>query len=53
NTFPLPNIIYNKSLIFSLYTFLFRILFYNRTFTAYNLISKEELSKLYILLKYN
>ncbi|KAF2808524.1 uncharacterized protein BDZ99DRAFT_343809, partial [Mytilinidion resinicola] len=48
NTFPLPKIIFNKFLIFSLYIFLFRILFYNRAFALYNLISKEKLSRLYI-----
>ncbi|KAH8695838.1 hypothetical protein GQ44DRAFT_634509, partial [Phaeosphaeriaceae sp. PMI808] len=29
NTFPLPKIIYNETLIFSLYIFLLSILFYN------------------------
>ncbi|KAF2803175.1 uncharacterized protein BDZ99DRAFT_400266, partial [Mytilinidion resinicola] len=53
NTFPLPKIIFNKSLIFSLYIFLFRILFRNRAFALYNLISKKKLSRLYILLGRN
>jgi hypothetical protein len=48
NTFPLPKIIYDKSLIFSLYVLLLGILFHDRAFIVYNLILLEELSRLYI-----
>ncbi|KAF1995296.1 hypothetical protein P154DRAFT_385301, partial [Amniculicola lignicola CBS 123094] len=53
NTFLIPKVIYNKTLIFSPYVFLLRILFYNRAFTAYNLTSLKELSRLSILLERN
>jgi hypothetical protein len=49
NTFLLPEIIYNKFLIFSPYICLLGVLFYDQVFAAYNLISEEELSRLYIL----
>jgi hypothetical protein len=48
NTFPLPEIIYDESLIFSPHVLLLGILFRDRAFAAYNLTSPEELSRLYI-----
>jgi len=53
NTFPLPKIIYNKSLIFSPHAILLGMLFHDQAFAAYNLTSEEELSKLYIPLGRN
>jgi hypothetical protein len=48
NTFPLPEIIYDEFLIFSLHVFLLGVLFCNQVFAAYNLTSPEELSRLHI-----
>jgi hypothetical protein len=48
NTFPLPEIIYDESLIFSPHVFLLGVLFHDQAFAAYNLTSEEELSRLYI-----
>ncbi|KAF1364477.1 hypothetical protein EJ07DRAFT_27239, partial [Lizonia empirigonia] len=48
NTFPLPEIIFDESLIFSPHIFLLGLLFHNQAFAAYNLTSPEELSKLQI-----
>ncbi|OCK98031.1 uncharacterized protein K441DRAFT_546040, partial [Cenococcum geophilum 1.58] len=48
NTFPIPKIIFNPSLIFSPYVFLLGLLFANKAFTAPNLTSVKQLSKLYI-----
>jgi hypothetical protein len=48
NTFPLPEIIYDESLIFSLHVFLLGVLFCDQAFAAYNLTSPEELSRLHI-----
>ncbi|KAF2685708.1 C2H2 finger domain protein [Lentithecium fluviatile CBS 122367] len=48
NTFPLPEIIYDESLIFSPHVLLLGMLFHDRAFAAYNLTSPEELSKLHI-----
>ena len=53
NTFPLPEIMYNKTLLFSPNVFLLGLLFYNRAFAAYNLTSLEKLSRLTILLGCN
>ncbi|KAF2809482.1 uncharacterized protein BDZ99DRAFT_388358, partial [Mytilinidion resinicola] len=57
NTFLLPKIIFNNlcgPLTYRLrYIFLLRILFCDRAFALYNLISKEELSRLYIPLGRN
>lgn len=48
NTFPLPEVIYDDSLIFSPHIFLLGVLFRDKAFAAYNLTSPEELSRLYI-----
>ncbi|ORX95381.1 hypothetical protein BCR34DRAFT_607969 [Clohesyomyces aquaticus] len=48
NTFPLPEIIYDESLIFSPHVFLLGVLFRDQAFAAYNLTSPEELSRLHI-----
>jgi hypothetical protein len=48
NTFPLPEIIYDESLIFSPHILLLGMLFHDQAFAAYNLTSPEELSRLYI-----
>ncbi|XTI82884.1 hypothetical protein V2W45_1464289 [Cenococcum geophilum] len=48
NTFPIPKIIFNPSLILSPYVFLLGLLFTDKAFTAPNLTSVEQLSKLYI-----
>ncbi|KAH7119589.1 C2H2 finger domain protein [Dendryphion nanum] len=48
NTFPIPERIYDESLIFSPHVFLLGMLFYDGAFAAYNLTSPEELSKLSI-----
>jgi hypothetical protein len=48
NTFPLPEIMYDETLLFSLYVFLLGLLFCDRAFAAYNLTSLEELSRLMI-----
>ena len=53
NTFPLPEIIYDESLIFSPHVFIFGVLFRDKAFVVYNLTSKEELSQLYIELGRN
>ncbi|OCK91144.1 uncharacterized protein K441DRAFT_576326, partial [Cenococcum geophilum 1.58] len=48
NTFPIPKIIFNPLLILSPYIFLLGLLFTDKAFTAPNLISAEQLNKLYI-----
>lgn len=48
NTFPLPEIIYDETLIFSPQVILLGVLFHDRAFAAYNLTSPEELSRLRI-----
>ena len=48
NTFPLPEIMYDETLLFSPHVFLLGLLFYDRAFAAYNLTSPEELSRLMI-----
>jgi hypothetical protein len=48
NTFPIPEIIYDESLIFSPHISLLGMLFRDQAFAAYNLTSEEELSRLYI-----
>ncbi|CAI9635546.1 unnamed protein product [Alternaria burnsii] len=48
NTFPLPEIMYDETLLFSPHVFLLGLLFYDRAFAAYNLTSPEELSRLTI-----
>ncbi|KAF2177343.1 hypothetical protein K469DRAFT_742556 [Zopfia rhizophila CBS 207.26] len=48
NTFTIPEIIHDKSLIFSPHVCILGILFRDRAFAPYNLTSKYELSKLYI-----
>ncbi|KAF2844244.1 hypothetical protein T440DRAFT_436700 [Plenodomus tracheiphilus IPT5] len=53
NTFPLPEIIYDETLIFSPHIFLLGLLFHDQAFAAYNLTSPEELSKLQIPLGRN
>jgi hypothetical protein len=53
NTFPLLEIMYDKTLLFSLHVFLLRLLFCDRAFAAYNLTSLEELSRLTIPLGRN
>jgi len=49
NTFSLPEIMYDKTLLFSPHVFLLSLLFYDQAFAAYNLTSLEELSRLTIL----
>ncbi|KAH8710290.1 hypothetical protein GQ44DRAFT_714462 [Phaeosphaeriaceae sp. PMI808] len=46
NTFPLPEIMYDETLIFSPHVFLLGMLFCDQAFAAYNLTSPEELSRL-------
>ncbi|XTI96066.1 hypothetical protein V2W45_1180001, partial [Cenococcum geophilum] len=53
NTFPIPKIIFNPSLILSPYVFLLGLLFANKAFMAPNLISAKQLSKLYIKPRHN
>ncbi|KAF2818073.1 hypothetical protein CC86DRAFT_337582 [Ophiobolus disseminans] len=48
NTFPLPEIMNDETLIFSPHVFLLGMLFCDRAFAAYNLTSPEELSRLTI-----
>ncbi|CAN9454731.1 unnamed protein product [Alternaria alternata] len=48
NTFPLPEIMYDETLLFSPHVFLLGLLFYDRAFAAYNLTSPEELRRLTI-----
>lgn len=48
NTFPLPEVMYDETLLFSPHVFLLGLLFYDRAFAAYNLTSPEELSRLTI-----
>src|SRR5437764_2580503 len=48
NTFPIPEIIHDESLIFSPHVCLLGMLFRDRAFAPYNLTSEEDLSKLYI-----
>ncbi|XP_014550159.1 hypothetical protein COCVIDRAFT_116292 [Bipolaris victoriae FI3] len=48
NTFPLPEIMYDQTLLFSPHVFLLGLLFHDRAFAAYNLTSPEELSRLKI-----
>lgn len=44
NTFPLLEIMYDETLIFSPHVFLLGVLFCDRAFATYNLTSPEELS---------
>jgi hypothetical protein len=53
NTFPLPKVMYNETLLFSPHVFLLSLLFCDQAFAAYNLISLEELSRLTIPLGRN
>ncbi|KAF2676861.1 hypothetical protein K458DRAFT_379389 [Lentithecium fluviatile CBS 122367] len=48
NTFPLPEVIFDETLVFSPHVFLLGILFHDGAFAAYNLTSPNELSKLHI-----
>jgi len=48
NTFPIPEIIYDSSLILSPYAFLLGLIFANQAFKALNLTSPEQLGKLYV-----
>ncbi|KAF2844126.1 C2H2 finger domain protein [Plenodomus tracheiphilus IPT5] len=48
NTFPLPENMYDETLLFSPHVFLLGLLFCNRAFAAYNLTSPEDLSRLSI-----
>ncbi|KAF2031734.1 hypothetical protein EK21DRAFT_99467 [Setomelanomma holmii] len=48
NTFPLHEIMYDETLSFSPHVFLLGLLFCDRAFAAYNLVSAEELSRLTI-----
>ncbi|OCK91232.1 uncharacterized protein K441DRAFT_461095, partial [Cenococcum geophilum 1.58] len=48
NTFSIPKIIFNPSLILSPYVFLLGLLFADKAFIAPNLTSAKQLSKLYI-----
>ncbi|KAF1952281.1 hypothetical protein CC80DRAFT_518793 [Byssothecium circinans] len=48
NTFPLFEVIYDETLIFSPHVFLLGVLFCDQAFAAYNLTSPEELSRLTI-----
>ncbi|EMD84663.1 hypothetical protein COCHEDRAFT_1167444 [Bipolaris maydis C5] len=48
NTFPLPEIMFDQTLLFSPHVFLLGLLFRDRAFAAYNLTSPEELSRLKI-----
>jgi len=48
NTFPIPEIIFDPSLILSPHVFLLGLLFADQAFRAPNLTSAEQLTKLYI-----
>ncbi|KAF2875770.1 hypothetical protein BDV95DRAFT_626203 [Massariosphaeria phaeospora] len=48
NTFPIPEVIHDETLLFSPHVFLLGMLFHDGAFAAYNLTSPEELSKLTI-----
>jgi hypothetical protein len=48
NTFPLPEIMYDETLVFSPHVFLLGVLFSDHAFAAYNLTSPEQLSRLTI-----
>ena len=48
NTFPIPEIIYDPSLILSPHAFLLGLIFADRAFKAPNLTSPEQLAKLYV-----
>lgn len=48
NTFPVPERIYDDSLIFSPHVILLGMLFHDRAFAAYNLTTEEDLTRLYI-----
>ncbi|OCK88824.1 uncharacterized protein K441DRAFT_586533, partial [Cenococcum geophilum 1.58] len=48
NTFLIPKIIFNPLLILNPYVFLLGLFFADKAFTAPNLMSIEQLSKLYI-----
>ncbi|KAJ6199964.1 C2H2 finger domain protein [Bipolaris maydis] len=48
NTFPLPEIMFDQTLLFSPHVFLLGLLFRDRAFAANNLTSPEELSRLKI-----
>ncbi|KAF1949650.1 hypothetical protein CC80DRAFT_520408 [Byssothecium circinans] len=49
NTFPVPEIIFEETLLLSAQVVLLGMLFYDRAFAAYYLASKEELTRLTIL----
>lgn len=53
NTFPLPEVMYDETFLFSPHVFLLGVLFYDKAFAAYNLTSPEELSRLQIPLGRN
>ena len=48
NTFPIPEIIYDPSLILSPHAFLLGLIFADRAFKAPNLTSPKQLAKLYV-----
>ena len=48
NTFPIPEIIYDPSLILSPHTFLLGLIFADRAFKAPNLTSPEQLGRLFV-----
>jgi len=53
NTFPIPEVIHDETLTFSLHVFLLRMLFHDSAFAAHNLTSPEELSRFSIPLGRN
>jgi hypothetical protein len=53
NTFTLPKIMFDETLLFSPHVFLLGLLFCDRAFAPYNLTSSEELSRLTILIGRN
>ena len=48
NTFPIPEIIYDPSLILSPHAFLLGLIFADQAFKAPNLTSPEQLGRLYV-----
>jgi hypothetical protein len=48
NTFPIPEIIYDPSLILSPHAFLLGLIFADRAFKALNLTSPKQLGRLYV-----
>ena len=53
NTFPIPEIIFNLSLVLSLYILLLGLIFVDRAFRALNLTYPSDLSRLSIPLYRN